>query len=256
MRAGDTMRHQGSFLLFAVLIVACGPPAVPDDPVTPSGEKDLAKDPDYEQLRQSLVKNQLTNRDITDPLVIRAMETVERHQFVDDKLKPYAYDDRPLPIGNGQTISQPYIVALMTQLVEPKPDSVALDVGTGSGYQAAVLAEIVDKVYSIEIVEPLAEQAGKRLKRLGYDNVEVRAGDGYKGWKEHAPFDIIILAAAPDHIPEPLIEQLAPGGKLILPVGRHRQLLTLVEKDTDGAVQTRTVAPVVFVPMTGPGVNR
>ena len=213
------------------------------------------KDSDTKQLRQSLVEHQLASRDIHDPQVLEAMGRVARHEFVQQKHQQKAYDDRPLPIGHSQTISQPYIVALMTQLVAPKADSVALDVGSGSGYQAAVLAEIVDKVYSIEIVDALAEQARERMKRLGYQNVEVRAGDGYQGWPEHAPFDLIILAAAPDHIPAPLIEQLKPGGKLVLPVGDQRQVLTLIEKRPDGSVNKRAITPVVFVPMTGPSLN-
>lgn len=161
----------------------------------------------FDQLRRALVERQLESRDIHDSHVIQAMARVPRHAFVGAKNQRYAYEDRPLVIGHDQTISQPYIVALMTQLVEPKPNSIALDVGTGSGYQAAVLAEIVDRVYSVEIVKPLAKQARKRLDQLGYGNVDVRTGDGYQGWPEHAPFDVIVLAAAPDHIPQPLIDQ-------------------------------------------------
>ena len=183
--------------------------------------------------------------------VLQAMNRVERHLFVPPHLRGEAYANYPLPIGYGQTISQPYIVALMTQLGRPKADSQVLDVGTGSGYQAAVLAEIVKHVYSIEIVETLAEQAEQRLKRLGYDNVEVRCGDGYQGWPEHAPFDLIIVAAAPDHIPQPLVDQLAPGGRLIIPVGKFAQVLTVVEKQADGTTKKTSVAPVAFVPMTG-----
>jgi protein-L-isoaspartate(D-aspartate) O-methyltransferase len=258
-----------SAISIAASLTACRPQNVPQQPVSPNGSAadDLGeavattgkdprvKVPDYEALRQLLVKRQLMNRDISDPEVLRAMGSVPRHEFVDESHRGQAYADHPLPIGSGQTISQPYIVALMTQLAEPKSDSVALDVGTGSGYQAAVLAEIVKQVYSIEIVEPLAKQARERLARLGYDNVEVRAGDGYQGWPEHAPFDLIILAAAPDHTPEPLIDQLAVGGKLVLPVGKWRQVLTVIEKKADGSLVTKEIAPVVFVPMTGPGVE-
>lgn len=180
------------------------------------------------------------------------MGKVPRHKFVPDHLEEMAYADRPLPIGSGQTISQPYIVALMTQLAKPKPDSIALDVGTGSGYQAAVLAELCKKVYSIEIVEELGKEAKTRLDNLGYKNIETRIGDGYRGWPEHAPFDLIIVAAAPDHIPKPLIEQLAPGARLVIPVGRtFAQDLIVVEKQEDGTVREITVAPVAFVPMTG-----
>jgi protein-L-isoaspartate(D-aspartate) O-methyltransferase len=197
-----------------------------------------------------MVERQLRERDITDPIVLDVMNRVPRHEFVPESLQSLAYADRPLPIGSGQTISQPYIVALMTQLARPKSESRVLDVGTGSGYQAAVLAEIVDKVFSIEIIEPLAEEARQRLSRLGYENVEVRQGDGYRGWPEHAPFDVIIVAAAPDHVPLPLIEQLAPGGRLIIPVGEGFQSLTVVEKQADGGIDKETIAPVVFVPMT------
>jgi protein-L-isoaspartate(D-aspartate) O-methyltransferase len=180
------------------------------------------------------------------------MGKVPRHRFVPKDLEDVAYADHPLPIGEGQTISQPYIVALMTELAKPKPDSVALDVGTGSGYQAAVLAELCKKVYSIEIVESLGKDAKKRLANLGYKNVEVRIGDGYRGWPEHAPFDLIILAAAPEHIPKPLVQQLAPGGRLVLPVGgRFFQNLIVVEKQKDGTTRELNVIPVAFVPMTG-----
>jgi protein-L-isoaspartate(D-aspartate) O-methyltransferase len=174
-----------------------------------------------------------------------------RHLYVPDDLQNSAYADRPLPIGRGQTISQPYIVALMTQLARPLADSRALDVGTGSGYQAAVLGELCKEVYSIEIVESLADQAAERLARQGYENVRVRAGDGYQGWPEHAPFDLIIVAAAPDHVPEPLVEQLAPGGRLIIPVGRFQQDLMVIEKQDDGTVLRWSEIPVAFVPMTG-----
>jgi protein-L-isoaspartate(D-aspartate) O-methyltransferase len=198
-----------------------------------------------------MVVQQLASRDITDERVLDVMGRVPRHQFVPPPWQEQAYDDRPLPIGEGQTISQPYIVALMTQLADPKRDSKALDVGTGSGYQAAVLAELAKEVYSIEIVESLADAARRRLQSLGYKNVTVRHGDGYRGWPEKAPFDVIIVAAAPDHIPQPLIEQLALGGKLVIPVGKWLQELLVVEKAEDGGLVRRSVAPVAFVPMTG-----
>ncbi len=204
------------------------------------------------QNRRRMVDLQLRARDIVDRRVLEAMNKVPRHEFVPRAMRLHAYEDRPLPIGHQQTISQPYIVALMSQLAAPTKKARALDVGTGSGYQAAVLAELVDKVYSIEIIKPLAEEARQRLKSLGYANVEVRQGDGYQGWKEHAPFDVIIVAAAPDHIPQPLVDQLAPGGHLVIPVGsRLRQNLLVVTKRLDGTVRKRTVAPVAFVPLTG-----
>jgi len=211
------------------------------------------EDPALTEARQQMVEEDLAGprRDITDRRVLEAMSRVPRHLFVPEDLRYMAYADRPLPIGHGQTISQPYIVALMTQLVEPKPESKALDVGTGSGYQAAVLAELCEEVYSIEIVEPLADEAKKRLADLGYKNITVRHGDGYRGWKEHAPFDLIIVAAAPDHVPQPLVDQLAPGGRLVIPVGDWHQELILIEKAEDGTVRRKSVIPVAFVPMTG-----
>jgi protein-L-isoaspartate(D-aspartate) O-methyltransferase len=201
--------------------------------------------------RRRMVDEQLRDRDISAPEVLAAFERVPRHRFVPPELAELAYADRPLPIGHEQTISQPYVVALMTQLARPKRHARALDVGTGSGYQAAVLAELCGEVYGIEIVRPLADAASRRLAELGYDNVEIRCGDGYQGWPEHAPFDVIILAAAPDHVPQALIEQLAPGGRLVLPVGRTSQEITVVEKQPDGTIRRWTEAAVMFVPMTG-----
>jgi protein-L-isoaspartate(D-aspartate) O-methyltransferase len=185
--------------------------------------------------------------------VVAAMVNVPRHEFVPEHLKRYAYENRPLPIGYGQTISQPYIVGIMTDLVDPARESVVLEVGTGSGYQAAVLAYCVRQVYSIEIIEELGEEAKARLKRLGVKNVEVRNGDGYYGWKEHAPFDAIVVTAAGSHIPPPLIEQLKPGGKMIIPVGSPflTQYLMLLEKDEGSKIRTRQLLPVAFVPLTG-----
>jgi protein-L-isoaspartate(D-aspartate) O-methyltransferase len=198
-----------------------------------------------------MVDSQMAARDIDDPRVLDAMRRTPRHLFVPDHLQDSAYADRPLPIGHGQTISQPYIVALMTQLARPRPDSRALDIGTGSGYQAAVLSVLCKEVYGIEIVPALADEAKQRLADLEYTNVTVRCGDGYRGWQEYAPFDLIIVAAAPDHIPPALIEQLAPGGRLVLPVGDYYQNLVVVEKQQDGQTREWTVAPVAFVPMTG-----
>ncbi|MDJ0748615.1 MAG: protein-L-isoaspartate(D-aspartate) O-methyltransferase [Woeseiaceae bacterium] len=185
--------------------------------------------------------------------VLLSLNTIERHKFIPVDQIPFAYENRPLRIGYGQTISQPYIVALMTELLDTKPDDVVLEVGTGSGYQAAILSPLVNRVYTIEIVEGLAEQAGERLQRLGYDNVTTRLGDGYFGWEEHAPYDAIIVTAAPTHVPPPLVEQLKPGGRMVIPVGGRftTQWLLLIEKNDDGGVVTRQIAPVIFVPLTG-----
>ena len=226
------------------------PTPVPPTPPTP--EKPPAAEPDrFTESRRAMVAKQLRGRDITDQRVLQVLERIPRHRFVASGLEDSAYTDRPLPIDRGQTISQPYIVALMTQLARPRPDARALDVGTGSGYQAAVLAELCREVYSIEIVDDLAKQATQRLKEMGYRNVHVKSGDGYRGWPEHAPFDLIIVAAAPDHVPPVLVEQLAPGGRLIIPVGKFYQDLIVVEKQPDGQTRDWTVAPVSFVPMTG-----
>jgi protein-L-isoaspartate(D-aspartate) O-methyltransferase len=185
--------------------------------------------------------------------VMESLNAVERHRFVPAREVASAYENRPLPIGHGQTISQPYIVALMTDLLEPEPGDVVLEVGTGSGYQAAVLSGLVATVYSIEIIEPLAEQAADRLRGLGYNNVVTRLGDGYYGWGEHAPFDGIIVTAAASHVPPPLIEQLKPGGRMVIPVGARfaTQYLLLLEKNDDGEVMSRQIAAVRFVPLTG-----
>ncbi len=188
-----------------------------------------------------------------DPRVMAAMQQVPRHEFVPAELLPFAYDNGPLSIGHGQTISQPYIVALMTDLLNPQPEDVVLEIGTGSGYQAAILAQVVAQVYSIEIVAALAEEASARLKRLGYDNVVSRQGDGYYGWPEHAPFDGIIVTAAAPNIPQPLLEQLKVGARLVIPVGlpyMHQELL-VAEKTADGNVEVRKVLDVAFVPLTG-----
>lgn len=194
-----------------------------------------------------------TNRAQLAPEVIAAMGKVPRHEFVPGKLQAVAYANRPLPVGHGQTISQPYIVALMTDLLEVDSDAVVFEIGTGSGYQAAVLAELVRQVYTMEIVEPLALAARERLARLGYANVEARFADGYYGWPEKGPFDAIIVTAAVNHIPPPLVEQLAPGGRLVLPVGEHFavQHLLLVHKLNNDTVTIKQILPVRFVPLTG-----
>ena len=194
----------------------------------------------------------LTGKEAFATRVMDAFERVPRHEFVPEDLQDRAYDDAPLPIGDGQTISQPYIVALMTDLLDTQPDDVILEVGTGSGYQAAILSGLVKQVYSVEVIEALAEAARARLRRLGYANVEVRAGDGYNGWAEHAPFDGIIVTAAAPFVPDPLIEQLKPGGRLVIPVGvpYGQQELMLIEKTPEGETRSRRILAVAFVPLT------
>ncbi len=194
-----------------------------------------------------------TGEDALDEDVMASLGAVERHEFVPSRQKPFAYENRPLPIGHGQTISQPYIVALMTDLIKLDSDDVVLEIGTGSGYQAAILANLVKHVYSIEIIEALADESATRLKRLGYDNVTTTLADGYYGWEAHAPFDAIVVTAAASHVPPPLVQQLAPGGRMIIPIGGRfmTQQLLLLEKTDDGAVITRQVAAVRFVPLTG-----
>ncbi len=193
------------------------------------------------------------DRKSLDPKVMSALATVPRHEFVPESYRRFAYENRPLPIGHGQTISQPYIVAIMTDLLNIGKEDQVLEIGTGSGYQAAILGELVKTVFTIEIVKPLAEQARKRLAKLGYDNVEVKQGDGYYGWEEHAPFDAVIVTAASSHIPPPLIRQLKPGGRMIIPVGTRFmvQQLVLIEKNNIGKVTTKQLLPVRFVPLTG-----
>ena len=200
--------------------------------------------------RQRMAQGQVRARGINDPAVLEAMGTVPRHRFVPEAMRPYAYTDGPVRIGYGQTISQPYIVALMTELVEPDDSMRVLEIGTGSGYQAAILAEIVDEVYTIEIVPKLGESAAALLRELGYDNIHTRVGDGFHGWPEHAPFDAIVVTAAPDEIPQPLLDQLAVGGRLVIPVGRGSQDLVRVTRTDDG-YRRESITPVRFVPMTG-----
>jgi protein-L-isoaspartate(D-aspartate) O-methyltransferase len=193
-----------------------------------------------------------TGRPVFAERVMAAIRKVPRHRFVPPPMADQAYDNRPLPIGDGQTISQPYIVALMTELLDPKPGHSVLEVGTGSGYQAAVLAEIVAKVYTIEIVDALGRKAAATLSELGYRNVTARIGDGYNGWKEHAPFDGILVTAAPAQVPQPLVDQLKPGGRLVIPVGGRFdvQELMVIEKKPDGSTSMRRTIPVRFVPLT------
>jgi len=195
----------------------------------------------------------MIGRDKLDNQVMQAMEAVPRNEFVPKSCLEAAFDNGPLPIGHGQTISQPYIVALMTDLLELAEDSIVLEVGTGSGYQTAILSQLCNKVYTVECIPALADIARTRFDRLGYDNIESRTGNGYNGWPEHAPYDGIIVTAAASHIPGPLIEQLKPGGKLVIPVGRPHlyQELTVVEKDEDGEIDIRDILGVAFVPLQG-----
>lgn len=217
---------------------------------------------DYADDRQHLVElieadaretSAYINKEALDPRVMQALATVPRHEFVPVLLRDIAYRNRPLPIGHGQTISQPYIVAIMTDLLNVKSDDKVLEIGTGSGYQAAILAELVDEVYTIEIIKPLANEAKQRLQTLGYKNISVKLGDGYYGWQEHAPFDAIIVTAAASHVPPSLIKQLKIGGRMVIPVGSRfmPQELLLINKDKQGKVTTKQIIPVSFVPFTG-----
>ena len=202
-----------------------------------------------ERLRERMVKTQIENRGIKDPAVLEAMRKVERHQFVPESYASRAYSDHPLPIGEGQTISQPYIVALMTEVLNLKKSDKVLEIGTGSGYQAAILGELCDSIYTIEIVEVLGKRAANLLNILGYENIDVKVGDGYKGWPEHAPFDAIIVTCSPTQIPQPLQDQLAEGGRMVIPVGkRDAQELVLLTK-REGKLQQNHIIPVRFVPM-------
>ncbi|TVR43865.1 MAG: protein-L-isoaspartate(D-aspartate) O-methyltransferase [Bacteroidia bacterium] len=203
----------------------------------------------FERERNQMVRTQIQARGVSDKATLDAMRNVPRHLYVPFAQRRNAYQDRPLPIGYGQTISQPYIVAYMTEIIQPRPDHKVLEIGTGSGYQAAVLAEIVDQVYTIEIVRPLGAQAREKLNAQ-YNNVHVKIADGYHGWEEHAPFDAIVVTAAAEYIPPPLVEQLKAGGRMIIPVGSPFQMqhLMLVEKHEDGRITTRSLMPVRFVP--------
>lgn len=206
----------------------------------------------YHQKRREMVSEHIEARGVKDKHTLEAMRSVKRHQLVPNSQLQYAYEDRPLPIGKGQTISQPFIVAYMTAAIEPRPGMKVLEIGTGSGYQAAVLAEIVDSVYTIETVEALAKRAESKLDEMGYTNIQYKIGDGYFGWEEHAPFDAIIVTAAPEFLPPKLVDQLRVGGRMVIPVGAsfNTQHLLLVEKEADGSYKTRNLMPVRFVPFT------
>lgn len=208
---------------------------------------------EQKQERHQMVEQGIRKQGVTDPKVLEAMQNVPRHLFVPQNYQDYAYQNRPLPIGHEQTISQPYIVGYMTAMLDLQAGEKVLEIGTGSGYQAAILSELTPYVFTIEIVEPLGKQARERFEKLGYKTIKTKIGDGYKGWPEHAPFDAIILTAAPDEIPQPLIEQLKPGGVLVAPVGStdKAQFLTKITKSADGRVHRQRKLPVRFVPMTG-----
>jgi protein-L-isoaspartate(D-aspartate) O-methyltransferase len=205
--------------------------------------------------RLRMVREQIELRGVRDDRVLEAMRKVPRHRFVPDRLTAFAYEDGPLPIGEGQTISQPYIVALMTELLQAKPGDKILEVGTGSGYQAAVLAEMGAEVHTIEIVEPLAVTARRLLEQMDYPRIRFRVGDGYRGWPEAAPFDGIIVTAAPDHVPRPLVDQLEAGGRMVIPVGAGSQDLLVITRTAEGTAR-ESVIPVRFVPMTGEAMER
>ena len=212
---------------------------------------DPAAQEDFRERRLAMVEQQIRARDVEDARVLEAMRSVPRHRFVPADMAALAYEDRPLAIGHGQTISQPYIVAYMSELLAVASHHRVLEIGTGSGYQAAVLAKLAKEVYTIEIVSELAREAARTLKELGFANVHVRDGDGFAGWPQHAPFDRVIVTAAPETIPKPLIDQLASGGRLVIPVGEQHdtQWMTVVEKTASGVVQRKTI-PVAFVPFT------
>lgn len=260
MRRGLGWRIQRQGLTLLVLLILAGSacrPATPSPPSATIPPPDEQAEARYAQLRERMVIETIKARGITDERVLEAMRTVPRHLFVPEEEREYAYGDYPLPIGFGQTISQPYIVALMTELLELKPGDKVLEVGTGSGYQAAVLASIPGvEVYSVEIIPELARTAKERLERLGY-RVHCKEGDGYFGWPEHAPFDAIIVTAAPDHIPPPLVEQLAIGGRMVIPVGPPGgyQVLWKLVKQPDGELRAYNYGGVAFVPLTGKGVQ-
>ena len=233
-------------MLLAFCLAACaGPEATPETP-TPT-----VADP-YREIRKRMVETQIRARGVTDEAVLAAMEKVPRHEFVLPQYLDHAYADHPLPIGYGQTISQPFIVAWMTELLEIEQGDKVLEIGTGSGYQAAVLAELTDNVYTVEIIEELEKSAEERLKRLGYTRVKVKHADGYYGWEEYAPYDAIIVTCAPDHIPQPLVQQLKDGGRMVLPVGPPGgyQSLWLIRKQGD-QVLSKNLGGVRFVPLTG-----
>ena len=246
LTARQGWRRFASCLLMSVALVALSGRSGCTGMSDPQGSRDDS----YAAARQRMVRDQIERRGVVHPAVLKAMAEVPRHLFVPEGVRSRAYEDYPLAIGAGQTISQPYIVAYMTEAVDPRPGDRVLEVGTGSGYQAAVLASIVAEVYTIEIIPDLAETARRQLDDLGYENVTVRTGDGYRGWPEKAPFDSIVVTAAPDDVPPTLLEQLKPGGRLVIPVGSAEQQLIRLTRREKG-FERESLLPVRFVPMTG-----
>jgi len=240
------VKLRGALFLPVILGLACE--RAPD---RSAGKMNSAAGNRDAEARARMVESQIVARGVRDSRVLAAMREVPRHLFVDPAHRAQAYEDHPLPIAGNQTISQPYIVALMTELLDLQPDDTVLEIGTGSGYQSAVLSRLAKEVYSIEIVPELAQGATERLRKLGYGNVTVKEGDGYRGWPEHAPFDGIIVTAAPPRIPEPLLAQLAPRGRMVIPVGDFFQELKVFSKDAGGKITEKDILPVRFVPMTG-----
>lgn len=247
----DNRHRMLPLLLLVGFIAACQPPQPQQDSISAAGDPAAA----YAEDRARMVDHQLRARGIRDPQVLAAMRRVPRHLFVPNAYQHLAYADHPLPIGFDQTISQPYIVGYMTEAAAVSPDDKVLEIGTGSGYQAAVLAELVREVYTVEIIPELAERARNVLRELGHDNVHVRTGDGYAGWSEHAPFDAIVVTAAPDHVPPALVQQLAQDGRMIIPVGRGDQEIRVITKTATGVIEQRTL-PVRFVPLVRPDSAR
>ncbi|MFN3531203.1 MAG: protein-L-isoaspartate(D-aspartate) O-methyltransferase [Candidatus Brocadia sp.] len=240
-------------ILFTVIAISCAARFMPGKNTTLAmgGKNSFVDEDTFTRQRKRMVEEQIAYRGIKDKRVLEAMESVPRHLFIPEEARSYSYYDQPVPIGFGQTISQPYIVAFMTELLRVGSNDVVLEVGTGSGYQAAILSKLVKQVYTVEIIEELGKEAQKRLNMLGYTNVEVRIGDGYKGWPERAPFDAIIVTAAAEHIPQPLIDQLKPGGRMVVPVGGVYavQDLMLITKDASSKVVKESIIPVRFVPL-------
>lgn len=245
------MAVKDKFVLIFFLLVASLVQAEDALQFTQKEDADARKEAGYSKLRENMVSLQIIRRGIKDPRVLEVMRRVKRHIFVPQAYRGFAYEDRPLPIGQGQTISQPYIVALMTELLKLTGKEKVLEIGTGSGYQAAILAELAARVYTIELIPVLAERAKKLLRDLGHKNILVKCGDGYLGWQEYAPFDAIIVTCAPDDIPQALLEQLSDGGRMVVPVGSIYQELMLVNKE-DGNIEIEGVIPVRFVPMVHP----